>query len=183
LQEEEQPTTRRLQARAAKSAVRRVQEIYDANKARAELATISDPVQRDRRALELQRLAADEVKQLAERLSELIPTDCSMDRSKTTPTQLFDARSFKRTSSNNYVMSSQGDDWIQALDRLLREVKPEKTYEIDYLNPMGDDSGSEDSFKDDEFVEEWEKRHLQMPGNVSNSEIDDKGSAIRTLLA
>lgn len=62
-------------------------------------------------------------------------------------------------------------------------MKPDKTYEIDYLNPMGDGSGSEDSSKDDEFIEEWAKRNLQTPGNVSNSEVDDEGSAIRTLLA
>jgi hypothetical protein len=160
-----------------------VQEIYDADKARAELATISDPVQRDKRASELQQLVVDEIKLLADRLSELIPTDCSMDRSKIASTQLYDARSFKRTSANSYVMPSRGEDRSPALDRLLWNMKPDKTYEIDYLNPMGDGSGSEDSSKDDEFIEEWEKRNLQTPGNVSNSEVDDEGSAIRTLLA
>jgi hypothetical protein len=183
LEEDEQPTTRRLQARAAKSAIRRVQDIYDADKARAELATISDPVQRDKRALELQQLPADEIKQLADRLSKLIPTDCSMDRSKTASTQLYDARSFKRTSANNYVMSSRGEDGSPALDRLLWNMKPDQTYEIDYLNPMGDGSGSDDSSQDDEFIEEWAKRYLQTPGNVSNSEVDDEGSSIRTVLA
>ena len=73
------PSARRLQARAAKSAVRRAQVIRsNFTRAREELDSIADPEARERRSLQLQRQADEEIRYLASRLSELVPTDLSL---------------------------------------------------------------------------------------------------------
>jgi hypothetical protein len=151
LEESKLPSTRRLQARAAKSAIRRVQEIYDAASARSELFKIEDPLERNRVAVRMRRKADDEIKYLATKLSELIPTDLSLDDGRHTRIQQYAPTEFVRTSSKEYVIRSNREhsDAIKSLTDALEEESP--GHEIDYLNPSGKD-------RDDGFVEEWLKR-------------------------
>lgn len=66
------PSLRRLQARAAKSAIRRIQLLYDS--AAKELDDIPDPGVRKTKALEIGKRIEEERKFLASRMTELVPT-------------------------------------------------------------------------------------------------------------
>jgi hypothetical protein len=104
LEKDEQPTIRRLQARTAKSAIKRVQQIYDAEGAMDELDGISDSKERDKKALELRKRADDEIKFLAKRLSELVPRGLSDDFKETSRVQQFKQSNYVKTSSHENVM-------------------------------------------------------------------------------
>lgn len=114
------PSTRRLQARAAKSAIRRVQEIYDPSAARNELEKIAndDTLSEEelrRRAAAMRQQAEEEVQFLADELTELIPTDRSLDSLGTTRMQQYHVApsDFTRKSNHEYVMTKKnvgGDD-------------------------------------------------------------------------
>jgi hypothetical protein len=158
LEENELPSTRRLQARAAKSAIRRVQEIYDGAAARSALDAITDPKERNRLAARMRRESDDEIKFLATKLSELIPTDLSLDDREHTRIQQYRPTDFVRTSSNEYfIRSPRGQsDAVKSLTDSLKQESPSD--EIDYLNPSGKD-------RDDEFVEEWLKRNQEVSGD------------------
>jgi hypothetical protein len=104
LEKDEQPTIRRLQARAAKSAIKRVQKVYDAEAARDELDGISDSKERGKKALELRKRTDDEIKYLAKRLTELVPMGLSEDFQETTRVQQFRQKNYVKTSSHEYVM-------------------------------------------------------------------------------
>lgn len=181
LDESEQPSTRRLQARAAKSAIRRVQELFDAESASAELDKISDPSARDKKAAELRQAVEAEIQFLARRLSDLIPTDGSLNTRADDKVQQYDSGSFTRTSSHEYIMPSRERIGSLSLERLLRisNVNPSSSAgdDIDYLNPMG--VGVQDI--DDEFIAEWLKRYAAT-GNVTNEESDDSGDKLKSFL-
>ena len=161
-EENELPTTRRLQARAAKSAIRRAQEIYDAASARGALDAIEDPEERKRLAVQMRLDADNEIKYLATKLSELIPTDLSLDDGRHTRIQQYAPTDFTRTSSKEYVVRSNRhqSDAIKTLTDAVKEESPGD--EIDYLNPSGKD-------RDDGFVEEW----LQRSQDGSSNDNDD----------
>jgi len=167
--------TRRLQSRAAKSAILRAKELYDSEAIRRELESISDPAEREKRKAEDRQATEKEIQQMAERLSDLIPTDLSLGNDPLiTPMGMFDSNSFKRTSSHEYVMSGASPT-VQNLFRSLRNATGlSAAYTIDYLNPMGN-ATSNNSTADDEFIEAWTKQQQQQqPGpNRSENENDD----------
>jgi hypothetical protein len=166
LEENELPSTRRLQARAAKSAIRRAQEIYgDAASARSALDAIEDPKERNRQAAQMRGKADDEINYLATKLSELIPMDLSLDDGGKTHVQQFAPTEFVKTSSKEYSIRSNREQSaaIKSLTDDLKEETPGD--EIDYLNPLGKD-------RDDEFVEEWMKRNQD--GSNSDDDPDTK---------
>jgi hypothetical protein len=170
LEEKELASTRRLQARAAKSAIRRAQEIYgEAASARSALDAIEDPKERNRQAARMRREADDEIKHLATKLSELIPTDLSLDDGGQTKMQQFAPTDFVKTSSKEYNIRSNREqsDAIKSLTDDLKEESPGD--EIDYLNPSGKD-------RDDGFAEEWLKRN-------QDGSSDDDDPDTKTVLA
>lgn len=73
LKQGEKPSLLRLQARAAKSAIRRVQQLYDADLAREELNAISDANKRSKRASEMRKETEEEIEHLAQRMLDLVP--------------------------------------------------------------------------------------------------------------
>lgn len=170
MEESELPSTRRLQARAAKSAIRRAQEIYDAASARGALDAIEDPKERKRLAFQMRLDAENEIKYLATKLSELIPTDLSLDDGRHTRIQQYAPTDFTRTSSKEYNIRSKRDqsDAIKSLTDAIKEESPGD--EIDYLNPSGKD-------RDDGFEEEWLKL------NQYGSSDDDEDPDTKTVLA
>lgn len=184
MKDSEKPSTRRLQARAAKSAIKRVQEIYDAESVNAELDKIPDPRERNKKAAELRRAAEEEIKLLAQRLSELVPTDLCLDTGESTKIEQYDSSSFHRTSKNEYVMPSAGRERSTTIENLFKKQREDITssaaaYTVDYLNPMG--TSRDDT--DDDFLEEWSKRY-SAGGNSSlnDDDDDDEGGTIKTIL-
>lgn len=171
-----EPSTRRLQARAAKSAIQRSQEIYNATSVRALLETIEDPAERDQTKARLRQDAEAEIQHLAKRLTELIPTDMNLD----SPTTRYVVPDFKKKSNNEYV-ASEPLDYSPSLERLraVSQMEIDDATTASLLQPVVDEaapSTSDDlhqgdnltTKKDDEFVEAWEKRHL-----ASNSPEED----------
>lgn len=71
LQKGKKPSARKLQARAAKSAIRHMQQLYDASA--KELGAISDPEARKARSLEIGKNIEVERRFLAARMIELVP--------------------------------------------------------------------------------------------------------------
>jgi hypothetical protein len=178
LPENEVPTSRRLQARAAKSAVRRVQAIYDAPAAQEILDGIDDPIERDQKAAELRREADQEIQYLAKRLSELIPTDLALDNKRDTRIQQYDSSSYERTASNEYSQRHTS----RTVQDLIKDSQEGAEDEVDYLNPSGkqaddndhhndDDDGSN---RDEEFLDAWLKQSQK--GN--DDESDDNISTV-----
>jgi hypothetical protein len=163
--EDELPNTRRLQARAAKSAIRRVQEIYDAEGARKMLDAIKDPNERNRKADEMRRDAAKEVQFLADRLSNLLPNDLSLYRNKRSRIEAY----------NSFVLQSPRPT-SRVIEELLSDVANSSNYEIDYLNP----SGKSMDKNGDEFIEQWENDRLSSIPGTSDGDHDDD---IKTVLA
>lgn len=147
----EKPSTRRLQARAAKSAVKRAQEIFDASNARKILDNIKDPQERDRVAAEMRRKSDEEIQYLAKKLSELIPTDTSpQGQEETMRFEQFSTNEYERVSPNRYVLRRKLDV-SAALQTLMNEYSTE-------------------SNEDDEFIEEWSK--WRRYGNRTQSDDD-----------
>jgi hypothetical protein len=124
------PSTRRLQARAAKSAIRRVQQLYDPERTRLELEAIADPDERKRRAVELRHEAEEEVRYMADRLSALIPLDMALDNPQDTRVDQYSTRFHLRDSS-------------QAIERLLEKY--------------GGVISSNRVYQDSEFLHAWEE--------------------------
>ena len=77
LKKGEMPSPRRLQARAAKSAIARVQNLYkERNQQTAEvMEKVKDPQKRQKQIDRIRERVDDEVASLAKRLSDLIPTE------------------------------------------------------------------------------------------------------------
>lgn len=75
LQEGEEPSLRRLQARAAKSAIFRAQELQNATRVTEILDSIEDVTARENKKLELRQAADQEINWMADQLSRLIPTE------------------------------------------------------------------------------------------------------------
>lgn len=157
LNDTEVPSIRRLQSRAAKSAIKRVNELYRNATVTPELDQIADPDERQKQASIIQQDIDDEIKSLADRLASLVPNDLSSDEPDVTVEQ-YNLDTPKRTSGTNqysYTIPS-----LQTQSPTLRRLfanyhassnHSTASYEIDYLNPMG----TNDTSLDDEFIAEW----------------------------
>jgi len=141
LKEGERPSARRLQARAAKSAIKRAQEIYDTNSIQVELDSINDPEERERKKAELRRKTDAEIAYIASALADLVPTDLVLkNKERRTKIQQF-RRSYKKSSSHEMIVDSPSfaSSSIQSLFG-----KPDDTEQSDV-----------------EFVEAWLRRQQQ----------------------
>lgn len=178
---------RRLQSRAAKSAIRRVNDIYNTERAVTELNKITDPSERKKRAILFQEEAETEVKRLAGLLTDLVPTDLSWDESES-PLQIQQylfTGSYLGSPKQKYKIPSIKTE-SPALRKLLNNYSeytssPKvagESIEVDYLNPMG----SHDFSSDDEFLLEWYRMNQgSKQDNIKNS--DDGENVIETILA
>jgi hypothetical protein len=189
LKESQVPSTRRLQARAAKSAIKRAQDIFDTQAARKTLdEKIQDPVERNKKASQLRKQAEQEIQYLAKRLTELVPTDLSLDSPQDEKIQQYELRTFSRISRYEYMINTGS-----SLGNLLESLKKFRHYgaseEGELLNPStwtgegakrgkakdptredkdssdrldneASPKNSADTSQDDvEFIEAWEKRY------------------------
>lgn len=169
LAENEVPSARRLQARAAKSAIRKAQEIQNPRAAREKLDGITDPDERKQAKEELRRRDDAEIQFLAKRLSELIPTDLSLDNQQV---QRYEMGGYEHISPHEFVIQSP------TIEDLMKKTGESTSYEIDYLNPSGQPSPE----KDDEFIEAWEKENRRA-GGIEGGQSHDDDDDIRTVLA
>jgi hypothetical protein len=171
----EEISTRQLQARAAKSAIRRVQELYDPEKIREAIEHIDDPVIQNQIANKMRKDADEEVQFLAKRLSDLIPTDRCLKKDESSKIEQF-SLTYRRTGSHEYTSFDAVPDPLDAL--LGRSSTTNETDE--FRNSWIDDSRSfsyadvpdDDSSTHDEFITEWEKRIPMMGGLGLDDEMD-----------
>ena len=169
-----QPSIRRLQSRAAKSAIRRVNDIYNAESAITDLAQIADHMERQKRASTLRLEAELEVKRLADRLADLVPSDLSWDESESeTIVEQYQAGNYLGSSKHKYKIPSFEVE-SPALKNLLNSYTSHpktagESYDIDYLNPMG----VRDFPSDDEFIREWSKNNRR--SNVGDQKYSGDG--------
>ena len=156
LAEGEEPTSRRLQARTAKSAIRRVQEIYDAESATLELAKIRDPRQRDRMKQLMQQRSESEIQYLKATLTKLVP----LDDSNPIPVKIFREKKFKKISPNEFIVVEEDFEDEGDVDDLSRKLR----------HNMIDDSNDKvnDNENANDFVDAWEMRQQggRSPGDV-----------------
>lgn len=138
------PSARRLQARAAKSAIKHAQTIHDPTIAKAVLDRITNPTERDKKAKELREQANAELSQLKERLTDLIPTDSKFDGKEPEDIQRR-WTPLRKTAANEYtiVLDPEPSDAIQSLTETYSELH-------------GDSKLVETSTNlDDDFMERW----------------------------
>lgn len=131
------PETRRLQARAAKSAVRRVQDLYGTNSEL--LKNLPDGEEKLKKTAELKAKIEQETELLAKRLTELVPLDLALDNPNATLVGQMDISNFERVSSHEYVMKQQG---VVTTSRAVKELL---------------DSIAGNQTEDEELVE-WERQ-------------------------
>jgi hypothetical protein len=168
LDKNEKPSARRLQARAAKSAIRRVQELYDSQAAKKELDGIADPAERNRRARELREQTDVEIKYLAKRLTELVPQGFSPEFENRGNIQRFKQAGFKRTSANEYVTDNPFAN-ESAQEMLFRNYHGEKQEISRETDSEPKDEHTPDSGEPDDFVEAY----LEDLENSRNNDGDD----------
>jgi hypothetical protein len=177
-----QPSIRRLQSRAAKSAIRRVHDIYT-DGAIADLTQIADHAERQKRASAVRQEAEQEVQKLADRLTDLVPSDLSWDESETeTKVEQYHTGNYLGSSKHRYRIPSIESESPAIKNLLYNYSSHPKTYgesfEIDYLNP----TGLNDLPSDDEFIREWSRNNQgSYVGDTKNS--DDGENVIETILA
>lgn len=141
-------TTRRLQARAAKSAVRRAIQLYDQKANDKQLNNISDPEKRERRQKELREETKNETRQIADRLTSLVPTDMDLEA----PLERYQAPTYKQLSRNEYVVDRPKDlmdllsrgsggsvDQFQPKNSLMRRIEtgPASVDDSSTMDPVG----------------------------------------------
>lgn len=174
------PSIRRLQSRAAKSAIRRVNDIYNAEGAITELTQIADIVERQKRASTLRQKAEVEVKKLGNRLTDLVPADLSWDESDSeVKVEQFHAGNYLGSSKHKFKIHSIEAESPALKNLLYNYTSHSKTdgasIEIDYLNPMG----VHDLPADEEFIREWSRNN---EGVRNTKYFDDDENVIETIL-
>lgn len=141
LREGESPSARRLQARAAKSAIRRAQQIYDADAAREELDSIQDPTERSLRQASMRQASQAEMDYIASALSELIPTNSLVATERRTTRIKQFRKTYKRSSNHEIIIDFADKEGSPSVNSLLER--------------------QDDAMPDDEFVKEWFRRQQQ----------------------
>jgi hypothetical protein len=173
LEENEEPSTRRLHARAAKAAIRRVQELYDTEGAQHELDGISDQKEQDQKKRELRQKIEKEEKYLAKRLSELVPTGVSKEFKGKIYMQGLRINDFTKTSSHEYTLRQP-----LGKDSPVTDM-PEKAAG---RGTSDDDSGTDGptgKTPDYEFIEAYEK---YLEEKQQGEENDDDDGDTKTVL-
>lgn len=206
LKKDEIPSSRRLQARAAKSALKRVQQLYDSETAKGILNSIQDSNERNVKAAELRNNVETEIQNLAQRLTDLVPNDLSLDNRYNTNIQQYDSSYYERTSSNEYVVNEarvgrrRRTKISPAIENMLLEQEQQsakpiddeeqyaKTIDENMMKPYGyEDSAltmynksdlvSDSNMTEDEFIEAWLSERKNPPGAGRIGESADKSKS------
>jgi len=154
LREGEEPTSRRLQARTAKSAIRRVQMIYDAEAAKQELRQIADPSEQDKKKQEMRQRSEAEIHYLRDTLAKLVP----IDKSDPIPVKIFREKPFKKISPKEFLLIEEDIDDTDTVDNLTQKLtrnlddndSSEATLEAPTMPDIPENG--------DEFITAWQKQ-------------------------
>lgn len=166
-------STRRLQARAAKSAICRAREIYASIEAAEELQHLQDPLEREKRKQQMRQEAEQEIKFLAKRLSDLVPTDMSLDDQETNKIEKRDTIRFEKTAPTEYVAhydSNAPREESAVIQRLLYEQAK---------NRVEDESKTAKFAEYSDFIDEWFSRQQRLDDDEGD---DCADSGIKTVL-
>lgn len=174
-------TSRRMQARAAKSAVRRLQTITEAAKnAQNRAARISDPYKRNKQRLEIDEWLQNETDFLRRQLVDLIPVDNSGDF--TVETSFFTPKKrYKRISQTEMMVIEEEPEEPSPGERrmasvypnLMKRMKKKDDEDSEVLpswatdteeaqqrdGPEGSNTTTNDTSepRDDEFIDAWKE--------------------------
>jgi hypothetical protein len=185
----QRPSLRRLQARAAKSAIRRVQQLYDPQRARNELDEVSDLEKRNAVATEMRMRAEEEIKFLAERMTELLPppSDTSDEFKDRTVVKRFQQRKepsgWVRVNSHEYrPIFDDSYDAVKSVEQDITDFESEAK-DGDVLEEMNAHSATQGKRKDtsmsnsndNEFVQAFLE---QKQANVPDVDEDDDNTQI-----
>jgi hypothetical protein len=175
LADQDTPSARRLQARTAKSAIHRVQNLYTASA--SELDGISNDKKRDRRQKELKAEIDKEVQYLARKLSELVPTTDSEIFGSDEGSQIYLLRDYVKTGDNEYKLKQllpQNESLV--MTKLFKDNQiPNTTKVIDLGIKLGDSDEQEENIsneRDDEFIQAY----LEQKKNVGSD--NDEGNTV-----
>jgi hypothetical protein len=175
LADQDTPSARRLQARTAKSAIHRVQNLYTASA--SELDGISNDKKRDRRQKELKAEIDKEVQYLARKLSELVPTTDSEIFGSDEGSQIYLLRDYVKTGDNEYKLKQplpQNESLV--MTKLFKDNQiPNPTKVIDLGIKLGDSDEQEENIsnqRDDEFIQAY----LEQKKNVGSD--NDEGNTV-----
>ena len=190
----EQPTTRRLHARAAKSALKRINYLWQDFTVQKKQITndVKDSSEREEKIREMEQKIKDEAKYWGKRLLDLLPTDCPEGAENPLmiqgPSQ---ERKFIKGENNELILIDPVDELKDSL--LAAWTKSfKKRYEVVELDDdnnemnMSDGSGSKKNatspannttnLKTDEFLEEYLKDLEAIKLEEKNSkELEDAG--------
>lgn len=122
LDEGEKPTSRRLQARAAKSAVRRAQAIYEsATEENQRINSIVDTDERERMRSRNEYRMEKELEYIRKQLTDLIPNDNSepIDFTIFTP-----RKRIRRVAKNHYVIETEKGPGEEESGQLVARLRP-----------------------------------------------------------
>jgi len=181
LKKGEQPSLRRLQARAAKSAIRRAQQLYDPQRAKNELDNIVNTEERNARAAEMRKSAEEEMNFLAKRLSELVPppSEKSIEFKDRTAVKRFQQRrqpsGWIRVNSHEYrPLFDDPEDAVNSVEQDIMNFESQSEANLmesdvhTRLDDKDQDVANVD-VNDDEFVEAF----VRQQANLSNLDEDD----------
>jgi hypothetical protein len=175
LEEGEQPSLRRLQARAAKSAIRRVQELYNSEAATKELNSISDPDERGKKALDMRKRTDEEIQHLAKRLTELVPSGMSGEFEDTTRIQQLRQKSnFVKTSSHEYVLRNDPPENMSSAESIFEDLTVMNSKVIEPTEADETPSANEEDSSIQEPPQQKRKDENGVDDTVSNSDKDDE---------
>ena len=171
----QKPTIRRLQARAAKSAIRRVQVLYDPEAKEKMLDGISDPQEREQKLRQLKRDIEEEVQYLARQLSNLVPRG-SPDDFPMSEVKIFRHRKYSKISDYEYSAQDIFEDGL--MTRIIKGVKdPRKGAANDVDEKIrGKTTSRKDSCKnptgESEVVKKSAKNYTTIPTENDNEFVD-----------
>ena len=154
LQEGEEPTSRRLQARTAKSAIRRVQAIYSGDTVKQELSSITDPDEREQKKKLMRQRSEVEIQYLRDALTNLVP----IDDSDPIPVKIFREKSFKKISPNEFLVIEEDSHDVIPIDDVSRKVMLNANNESSESVPPSQDCKESVTGTDDDFIEAWQKQ-------------------------
>lgn len=155
------PSVHQLRARAAKSAVRRVQRLYNPAIARDRLDRIDDPVERRRVGAMMRQENEEEVRRLANALLELIPTNAPPPR---------------ETEPVTVEMVLQSDAGLQtsvpSMDSFVASKKVDEFTELSHkaFAEEGDaDAAYERIYQDDDDIYSDSRNRTEVEGDSGDS--------------
>jgi hypothetical protein len=145
-----------------------------------ELEGISDPKEREKKALELRKRTNDEIQCLTKKLTELVPIGLSGEFDDKTRVKQFRQRqsNYKKVSSHEYVMLEPLDprESQHATDRLVEDYTASTR---EFQEATAQEAQGNAPNEEDEFI----KAYIRQKGRIGDDESEEDGDDNRIVLA